>query len=166
MIGLKHCKITPMPSLQRVSPVLILAIVGLSSCSQGINATTDLPADSPTSISHAQGPLDGKVFVVEQGKRGEDAAPLQQELVFQAGRFHSSGYKKYGFQDSTYLSEVQGSATLFETELTSHGAGKIVWTGTVSGNEIGGTYTWYKPPLMGLFNQNPVQYWFRGKLKQ
>jgi hypothetical protein len=134
--------------------LLVLAIVlciGLFSISRDVVA--------------GQGPLDGKIFVVETGEKGKSGGD-KDTLTFKDGNFHSTGCDQYGFGDGAYTSTVNGDAIQFEAVTTSPTKGKMTWKGTVQGDKIEVGYVWvdashwYKP------NPKPLEKWAKGEMKK
>ena len=113
----------------------------------------------------ASGALDGKIFVVEQGEKGESANETDT-LIFKSGKFRSVGCDKYGFGEGAYSATIEGDTIRFVAETTSEKKGKMRWEGTVRGNKIDVTYVWidrshwYKP------SPKPLEKWAKGELKK
>ena len=105
------------------------------------------------------GALDGKTFAGDMGEKGK-AKGDKDELVFKDGKFHSVACEKYGFGDAAYTATVNGGTTAFEAVTTSTKEGKMKWSGTVAGDKLDGTATWYKD------GQAPIEYWFKTDLKK
>lgn len=79
--------------------------------------------------------LDGKSFFgsfVQKGKTTGDA----DTLTFSAGRFHSSACDQYGYGDGAYQARAEGDAVHFNVETKSPRYGKLVWSGSVKGNDL------------------------------
>lgn len=106
-----------------------------------------------------EGALDGKTFVGDMGEKGKETGD-KDELVFKDGKFHSVACEKYGFGDAIYTAIVSGNDTTFEAQTESAKEGKMKWYGTVTGDKLDGTATWYKD------GQTPVEYWFTTQLKK
>ena len=106
----------------------------------------------------ADGALDGKTFAGDMGEKGK-AKGDKDELVFKDGKFHSVACEQYGFGDAAYTATVNGGTTTFEAVTTSTKEGKMKWSGTVAGDKLDGTVTWYKA------GQAPIEYWFTTQLK-
>ncbi len=68
---------------------------------------------------------------MERGKTSGDA----DTLTFRDGKFRSSACDKYGYSDATYKTSTQGATTVFEAETESARYGKLLWKGTVSGEQ-------------------------------
>ena len=117
------------------------------------------------SIAAQMGGLDGKTFIGEFAQKGKKTEG-KDELIFKDGKFHSIGCDPYGFGDGTYTSTMAGNTITFETETQSAKEGKIKWMGTVKGDTIDVTYTWYKAPKWYRISNSPVEYWFKGELKK
>ena len=111
------------------------------------------------------GLLDGKTFVGEFGKKWEKAEG-KDEMIFQDGKFRSIACDRYGFGDGLYTANAEGDIITFETEVESAREGKIKWMGKVKGDTIEVNYTWYKAPKWYRFSKEPVEYWFKGRLKK
>ena len=109
--------------------------------------------------------LDGRVFVADAGVKGKAADEKDDVLTFANGRFHSSSCDQWGYDKGAYKTSATGEAMSFEAETNSAKYGKLVWKGTVRGNEIEGTFMQYPKP--GLFDSNPapIEHWFKGRAK-
>ena len=105
------------------------------------------------------GALDGKTFAGDMAEKGK-AKVDKDELVFKDGKFSSVACESYGFGEAAYTTTVSGGATTFEAETVSAKEGKMKWSGTVTGDKLEGTATWYKD------GQAPVEYWYKTELKK
>ena len=115
--------------------------------------------------AHAEATLDGKVFVADAGEKGKAADEKGDVITFKDGKFHSSVCDQYGYGKGDYKASAQGDAMVFEVETTSQKDGRLVWKGSVRGDQIEGVFTHYRKG--GFFNSNPapIEHWFKGKLK-
>ena len=68
---------------------------------------------------------------MERGKTSGDA----DTLTFRDGKFRSSACDKYGYSDATYKTSTQGDTTVFEAKTESARYGKLLWKGTVRGEQ-------------------------------
>ena len=118
-----------------------------------------------TQVAAQAVPLDGKVFVADIGFKGKDAHEKGDVLTFRDGKFHSAHCDQYGYNKGEYKSSTQGDATTFETETQSEKYGRLMWKGTVRGDQIEGSFTMFPKP--GFFNRNPapIEHWFKGQPK-
>ena len=109
--------------------------------------------------------LDGKAFVAEAGEKGKAADEKNDTISFKDGKFHSSACDQYGYGKADYKASAQGNTITFEVETKSEKDGRLVWKGTVNGDQIEGNFTHYHKG--GFFNSNPapVEHWFKGKAK-
>ena len=109
--------------------------------------------------------LDGKVFVADAGEKGKAADEKADVLTFKDGKFHSSSCDQYGYSKGIYKTSAEGDAIIFEVETQSDKDGRLVWKGSVRGDQIEGNFTHYRKG--GFFNSNPapVEHWFKGKVK-
>jgi hypothetical protein len=109
--------------------------------------------------------LEGRVFVADAGVKGKAADEKDDVLTFANGRFHSSSCDQWGYDKGVYKASSSGGATSFEAETNSAKYGRLVWKGTVRGNEIEGTFMQYPKP--GIFDSNPapIEHWFKGRAK-
>lgn len=117
-------------------------------------------------LTMAQTPtLDGKVFIADAGEKGKAADEKSDVITFSEGKFHSSLCDQYGYGKGDYKATALGDAMVFDVETSSAKDGRLVWKGTVRGNQIEGTFVHYRKG--GLFNSNPapVEHWFRGAIK-
>ncbi len=110
-----------------------------------------------SSIAQA-GTLDGKTFEGQIGEKGKEKGD-KDTFTFQDGKFHSRACDPYGFGDGAYSVTVNGDTTIFEADTVSSKEGKMKWRGTVKGEMLDGTVTWYKG------SKAPKEYWFKGELK-
>ena len=110
-------------------------------------------------------PLEGKVFVAEAGEKGKAADEKGDILTFKDGKFHSSSCDQYGYDKGNYKTSADGDAIIFEVETQSDKDGRLVWKGSVRGDQIEGNFTHYRKG--GFFNSNPapIEHWFKGKAK-
>ena len=109
--------------------------------------------------------LDGKAFVAEAGEKGKAADEKNDIITFADGKFHSSACDQYGYTKAAYTATAQGDAIAFEVETKSEKDGRLVWKGSVKGDQIEGNFTHYRKG--GFFNSNPapIEHWFKGKAK-
>jgi hypothetical protein len=109
--------------------------------------------------------LDGRIFVADAGEKGKAADEKNDVITFAGGKFHSSACDQYGFGKGNYVARAAGEAVTFEAETQSEKDGRLVWKGTVRGSEIEGTFVHYRKG--GFFNSNPepIEHWFKGKIK-
>lgn len=110
-------------------------------------------------------PLDGKVFVADAGEKGKPADEKADVITFKDGKFHSSSCDQYGYNKGIYKTSADGDAITFEAETQSDKDGRLVWKGSVRGDQIEGNFTHYRKG--GFFNSNPapIEHWFKGKVK-
>jgi hypothetical protein len=109
--------------------------------------------------------LDGRVFVADAGEKGKPADEKNDIITFSGGKFHSSTCDQYGFGKGDYRASPSGDAVAFEAETQSDKDGRLVWRGTVRGDEIEGTFVHYRKPGFFTPNPEPVQHWFKGRVK-
>jgi hypothetical protein len=132
------------------NPPVLAAIlcVGLFSISGGVSA--------------GQGSLDGKVFIVENGSKGEKADG-RDVYLFRNGTFHSTiREKRDGFREGAYTSRTSEDTITFVADTKSGSRGTIHWEGTVRGGEIDIRYTWTDVPRW--YDPNPKrEFWARGR---
>ena len=109
--------------------------------------------------------LDGKAFVADAGEKGKAADEKNDVITFADGKFHSSACDQYGFGKGDYRAIPSGDTVAFEAETRSEKDGRLVWKGTVRGGEIEGTFVHYRKGWMLNPNPEPVEHWFKGKVK-
>ena len=99
--------------------------------------------------------LDGRSFAIVTGEKGKP--PTEREtLIFQDGKFHSTGCDPYGFTEAVYrVKPAPRGGISFEADTTSAKEGKIHWQGTVQGESVQGTFVWTKA------GQPPIEYTFK-----
>jgi hypothetical protein len=84
--------------------------------------------------------LDGRRFdgvVLECGKTAGDA----DTLLFDGGRFRSTGCDRYGYGDGVYTATSSADAITFEAETRSPQYGSLRWHGVVRGQRLDATLT-------------------------
>lgn len=111
------------------------------------------------------GTLDGMTFIGETGKKGKRANG-EDELIFKDGKFRSKACDPYGFAAADYKMTANGDTIVFEAKTFSPKAGRMVWKGTVQGDKLDGTYTWYRVKKWYRFPNAPVEYWIKAALKK
>lgn len=117
--------------------------------------TTTIPFVGP-STANSSGILDGKQFVaIVDGD--EDV------LTFQDGTFHSSSCDEYGFGRGDYIAQNTEDGIAFEAKTSSEKHGQMVWTGTVKGDKIEGSYHWTKKGWLGTKEKTKN---FEGNIKK
>jgi len=67
--------------------------------------------------------------------------------------------------EGAYKASATGEAVSFEAETNSARYGKLLWKGTIRGNEIEGTFVHYRKGWMLNPNPEPVEHWFKGQAK-
>jgi hypothetical protein len=102
--------------------------------------------------------LNGKTFAGESGEKGKDKTD-KDTLIFERGKFRSTGCDQYGFTPTSYTSKKEGDVIAFEAEAKSPKEGTIHWKGTVTGDNCEATFTWTKE------GQAPIEYSFKGSLQ-
>jgi hypothetical protein len=110
-------------------------------------------------------PLDGRAFVAEAGENGKAADEKNDVITFTGGKFHSSACDQYGYGKGDYRASAAGDAVSFEAETRSDKDGRLVWKGTVRGSDIEGTFVHYRKGWFLNPNPEPVQHWFKGRVK-
>ena len=110
-------------------------------------------------LAMATGSLDGQTFLGEVGKKGQ-AKGDKDTFIFREGKFRSTACDPYGFKEVAYQTASAGNSTTFQATAVSPTDGQMFWKGTVKGNAVEGTTTWLKP------GKQPVENWFKGKLKK
>ncbi len=113
-------------------------------------------------VSAGQGSLDGRVFIVENGLKGEKADG-RDVYLFRNGTFHSTiRDKRDGFREGAYTSTKSEDAITFVADTKSGSRGTIHWEGTVRGGEIDVRYSWDDAPKW--YDPHPNrEYWARGE---
>lgn len=100
-------------------------------------ATMDFAGPGTTSQA---GPLDGRRFdgvVLERGATAGDP----DTLVFEAGRFRSTGCDRYGYGDGAYTATASGDGIAFCSQTESVRYGRLLWNGVVRGPRLDATLT-------------------------
>ena len=110
-----------------------------------------------------KGALDGKVFVVETGKKGKQASG-KDTIIFRDGRFLSTIREKWdGFRPGTYTAATNGDAVTFAADSVSRTRGTMHWEGTVRGDGIAARYLWTDNPRWYQPTPTPTEYWAKGE---
>jgi hypothetical protein len=109
--------------------------------------------------------LDGRAFVAEAGENGKAADEKNDVITFAGGKFHSSVCDQYGYGKGEYRASVAADAVTFEAETNSEKDGRLVWKGIVRGSDIEGTFVHYRKGWLLNPNPEPVQHWFKGRVK-
>ncbi|OEY65912.1 hypothetical protein BG841_05215 [Marinobacter sp. X15-166B] len=104
--------------------------------------------------------LDGKTFQSRLGPKGEPA-DIDDRLVFRDGLFVSEECeRRCGYAPAKYWVRVEGERIQMMAEAPCLNADAvIVWRGTVTGDEIEGTYTWVNKRWYWTFEK---EFWFKG----
>lgn len=122
--------------------------------------------------SHAQAPkkmpLDGQVFVAEIIKEGKKKPLDPDELKFSAGKFKSVLFADWGFTKASKYEIISIDSTSSDVKIYSWTAEtindieeKMMWSGTIKGEEIEGT-----SELVNKKGETKYNYTFTGKLKK
>ncbi len=85
-------------------------------------------------------------------------------ITFRDGLFHSSTCDQYGYSSAPYVARSESGAIAFEAETKSDKDGRLVWRGTVRGQDIEGTMLHYKKGFFGV-SDTPNEMWFKGRVK-
>ena len=106
----------------------------------------------------AKGALDGKVFVVETGRKGKQTSG-KDTIIFRDGRFLSTIREKWdGFGPGTYTTATNGDAVTFAADSVSRTRGTLHWEGTVRGDRIDARYVWTDTPRWYRSRPAPAEY--------
>jgi hypothetical protein len=79
-------------------------------------------------------------FVGDLGEKGKAADERNDMISFANGQFHSAACDKWNFSKAKYTATKAGDAIAFEAETVSDSDGRMVWRGTVKGDELEGTF--------------------------
>lgn len=101
-------------------------------------------------------PLDGKTFVGQVGEKGKTTGD-PDTFTFTAGKFDSIACHEYGYGDAPYTAK-EGA---FESTTTNTSGNKMIWKGTVKGDEISGTAT-----MLSSDGAPQDEMWFKASLKR
>jgi len=107
--------------------------------------------------------LDGQKFVGDLGEKGKAADERNDMISFANGQFHSAACDKWNFSKAKYTATKAGDAIAFEAETVSDSDGRMVWRGTVKGDELEGTFVHYRKPAWYRPNPEPVEHWVKAK---
>ena len=110
-----------------------------------------------------KGALDGKVFVVEIGRKGKKTSG-KDTILFREGRFLSTIREKWdGFGPGTYTVATNGDEVTFTADSASRTRGTMHWEGTVRGDRINARYAWTDAPRWYQSTPTPTEYWAKGE---
>ena len=126
--------------------VIAILVIGLSAL---------LVVSLPMAVM-AEGLLDDKAFTTLLD--GDNDV-----LTFQDGMFHSSSCDDWGFGQGQYTTQQTDNGIAFQAKTNSEKHGTMVWTGTVQGDSIKGSYLWTKEGWFGTKSKTKN---FAGSLKQ
>jgi hypothetical protein len=104
--------------------------------------------------------LDGQKFVGDLGEKGKAADERNDMISFANGQFHSAACDKWNFSKAKYTATKAGDAIAFEAETVSDSDGRMVWRGTVKGDELEGTFVHYRKPA---WYRRAGQHWVKAK---
>ena len=107
--------------------------------------------------------LDGQRFVGDLGEKGKAADERNDMISFANGQFHSAACDKWNFSKAKYTATRAGDAIAFEAETVSDSDGRMVWRGTVKGDELEGTFVHYRKPAWYRPNPEPIEHWVKAK---
>lgn len=109
-----------------------------------------------------KGSLDGKVYVVETGRKGKQTSG-QDTIIFRDGKFLSTIREKWdGFGPGIYTAVINGDAVTFAADSVSRTRGTMHWEGTVRGGRIDARYAWTDVPRWYRAQPVPAEHWARG----
>lgn len=146
-------EVTPM-QIGPVLSILLYAALSLSAIHGTVSA-----AGVEGSI---RGLLDGKVYVVERGEKGETSEG-KDLYIFRDQKFRSTYHEKhYGFGQGAYTAAQAGDTITFSTKTNSETHGTIHWQGTVTARGIDVRYTWVdRKPKWYQVDPKPAEHWAR-----
>ena len=111
--------------------------------------------------------LDGRQFsagiVRNDADEDEKKRPLGDKLFFSDGKFSSAVCRKYNFAEAPYWVRVEGDQVHFLAELTSPTDGRMLWKGTIRGDNLEGTMRWTKKRWYWTID---TEHKIRGKLEK
>jgi hypothetical protein len=111
----------------------------------------------------AKGALDGRVFVVETGRKGKQTSG-KDTILFRDGRLLSTIREKWdGFGPGTYTAATNGDTVTFAADSVSPTRGTMHWEGTVRGDGIDARYAWADTPRWYQSEPTPTEYWAKGE---
>lgn len=103
--------------------------------------------------------LDGKTFVGEIGKEGQEKGD-KDTFIFKDGKFRSTACDAYGFSEAEYAAITEADKVEFDSTTVSPTDGTMQWHGTVKGDKLEGTVAWSKE------GQEPIRHWFKATVSQ
>lgn len=71
-----------------------------------------------------------------------DGSKNADTLIFSKGKFRSTACDQYGFGDAHYTTLKKGDVTAFHAETKNHDGNKIVWNGSIIGDEASAVGHW------------------------
>ena len=105
----------------------------------------------------AGGALEGKRFAGETGEAGKTKGD-PEEFVFADGKFDPLACHQYGFAATPYSARPEGDAVAFEAEHGNAKGERMRWVGTVRGDRLEGTMTYWDA------ERQASEYWFKATL--
>lgn len=109
--------------------------------------------------------LDGKQFVGDAGVVGKAADAKGDVISFTDGKFHSSSCDQYGYGKGDYTATRVGDVIQFEATTISDKDGRLHWKGTLKGDALEGGFVHHRKPSFFRSNPEPVEHWFKARLK-
>lgn len=114
-------------SILLLLPITLVLLSPLSSCSQS-----------------KANQLDGKKFTIVTMEKDKPITAAVEHAEFSNGKFFTQECARWGFESGKYTSDAKKDVTTFESTLLSANEGKMIFTGTITGNTIEGTMVWSK----------------------
>lgn len=104
--------------------------------------------------------LDGLVFLVEYGPKGEPSLG-QDVLSFADGLFASRGCNSMGFAPAPYWLRVDDTSIQFKAEMVSAEHGELAFIGRITGDEIDVTSLWTR---QRWYRTVLLESWYQGRI--
>ncbi len=120
-------------SLRAVALCIAAGLLGAADATGTAYAAESRAATSSTAL------LDGMSFAARN-----EVTKSDDRLMFRGGRFISEACIPFGFAESPYWVRTEGDKIHFLAEIESPTHGKMLWRGTVSGDNIDASYLWTK----------------------
>jgi hypothetical protein len=115
-----------------------------------------LIAAAPTAT---KGPLDGMSFTGQTGEKGKEKGDAET-FQFSKGMFDPQACHAWGFAATPYKAKTSKEGTTFEAEHTNAKGERMKWSGTVKGDTLSGTMTYWDA------SKKPTEYWFKATKKK
>ncbi|MCU7944689.1 MAG: hypothetical protein AB2540_18040 [Candidatus Thiodiazotropha endolucinida] len=102
--------------------------------------------------------LDGLQFRGQTGERGK-GDHHEDTISFENGQFRSLDCEEWGFGPAPYYAKKSGNLHHFSATLQSPDRGRLIWQGTIRGEEAEASFQWLHKRWYWTIDRH---YWFKG----